>query len=71
MYHPTVGVGAGVAGAGAGLPATGLAPMSILWIMLAAFALLSVGGAVLRVAPSLHRSPGAPVRRAAVRPGRR
>jgi hypothetical protein len=69
MYHPSVGIGAGVAG-GSVLPATGLAPLGIVWVVLAAFALLSVGGAILRVAPSLHSRPSAAARRPVVRPRR-
>ena len=41
---------------GAALPFTGLS-FSLLWLLLAAFALMSAGGALLRVAPSLHRAP--------------
>ena len=41
---------------GAALPFTGLS-FSLLWFLLAAFAMLSAGGALLRVAPSLHRAP--------------
>ena len=53
MYSPTTLTGAG---AGAALPFTGLS-FHLVWLMLAAFALLSAGGALLRVAPSLHRGP--------------
>jgi len=48
-------------GGGASLPFTGLS-FSLMWAVLAAFALLSAGGALLRVAPSLHAQPTAPRR---------
>lgn len=43
---------------GAALPFTGLS-LNLLWLVLAAFALLSVGGALLRLAPSAHTAPTA------------
>lgn len=41
---------------GAVLAYTGLNG-SVIWLLCAAFALLAVGGALLRVAPSLHSTP--------------
>ena len=55
MYN----TGSGVAAGAAGLPATGMSPVAAIWIGLAGFALASAGGAIVRVAPSLHRSPDA------------
>ena len=65
MYNTSAGAGAV---GGATIPVTGLAPLTILFVMLAAFALLSVGGALLRVAPSLHTHPDSPVRQRIVHP---
>lgn len=53
--------------AGGALPFTG-SGVDLLWLLLAAFALLSAGGALLRVAPSLHQAPRRPAPR---RVGRR
>ena len=59
MYSKTTisgpALGGGALG-GAALPFTGLS-FSLLWAVLAAFALLSAGGALLRVAPSVHARP--------------
>ena len=52
MYNTGTGVAAGAAG----LPATGMSPVAAIWIGLAGFALASAGGAIVRIAPSLHRS---------------
>jgi hypothetical protein len=55
MYN----TGSGVAAGAAGLPATGMSPVAAIWIGLASFAIASAGGAIVRVAPSLHRAPRA------------
>jgi hypothetical protein len=47
MYTPT-GIAGATAAAGAGLAATG---MNVIWMLLAAFALLGAGLALLRVLP--------------------
>lgn len=62
MYSNSTISGAVLGGGAAALPFTGLS-ISLLWFVLAAFALLSAGGALLRVAPSLHAQPKRPVRR--------
>jgi LPXTG-motif cell wall-anchored protein len=73
MYNPCSAGSVLSAGGVCVLPATG-ASVSIIWLVLAAFALLTVGGSLLRTAPSLHRHPSAPRPAAAgipVRTGRR
>lgn len=60
MYSKTA-ISGPLLGAGGVLPFTGLS-FSLMWAVLAAFALLSAGGALLRVAPSLHSQPAAPRR---------
>jgi hypothetical protein len=60
MYNPCpAGTAATAAGGTCLLPATG-ASVALIWLVLAAFALLTAGGALLRTAPSLHRRPAAP-----------
>ena len=61
MYSNSTISGAVLGGTGAVLPFTGLS-WSLLWVVLAAFALISAGGALLRVAPSLHAQPKRPER---------
>ena len=62
MYSNSTVSGAVLGGGAAALPFTGLS-LNLLWFVLAAFALMSAGGALLRVAPSLHAQPTRPVRR--------
>jgi hypothetical protein len=49
MYHKMVGTGVGL---GAALPTTGI---SVLYSLLTAFVLISVGCAMLRLVPRFHR----------------
>lgn len=55
MYSNATFSGPLVAGS-AVLPFTGLG-VNLVWLVLAAFALICAGGALLRIAPSLHPQP--------------
>jgi 4-hydroxybenzoate polyprenyltransferase len=48
MYNSPAGAGAGAVGTIGGLAATGL---NVMWLLLAAFALLGAGMAIMRLVP--------------------
>ena len=55
MYAQSSFAAAPLLGGATALAYTGVG--NVFWLVIAAFALLAVGGALLRIAPSLHTAP--------------
>jgi len=60
MYHPGSVAGGAAGAVGECRCCADRASGALIWLVLAAFALLTAGGALLRTAPSLHRRPTVP-----------